>query len=192
MLDWHLVVGIIAGLLGFGAIIPYIRDMIHGTTRPNVVSYGLWVLLISISVLAQIDSGTSWSIVFLIGDLIGTTIVTILCLVGFGYGKYGKIEWICTALAIVAIVSWQITNEPLLAIGFAIVADLLAAVPTVIKTYRDPWSEIPTTWFMIATAALLSIISTTIFDPANLLFPAYLFLINATTGTLAFIGRRRP
>ncbi len=190
MFDWHLVLGIVAGVISFGAIIPYIKDIVYGTTRPNVVSYILWTVLLLISILAQISAGASWSIAFLVGDLIGTSLVTALCLTGYGYGKYGKIEWVCTGLAVLAIVSWKFTNEPVLAIIFAIIADLMAAVPTVVKTYRDPWSEIPTTWFMIACAAILSIASTTIIDFPNLLFPVYLLLVNGTTGTVAFLGRK--
>ncbi len=190
MFNWHLVLGILAGIIPIVAMIPYYRDIVHGTTRPNVVSYALWIVLLLISISAQISAGASWSVVFLIGDLIGTTSVTILCLVGYGYGKYGKVEWVCTGLAILAIISWQATGQPLLAIVFAIVADLMAALPTVVKTYRDPWSEISSPWFMVATAGVLSLASTTLFNLPNILFPLYLFLINAITGTLAFFGRR--
>jgi hypothetical protein len=93
-------------------------------------------------------------------------------------------------LAIAAVVSWQLTKQPLLAIIFAIVADMMAAIPTVVKAYKDPQSEIPTAWFMVAFAALLSLISSTILDLPNLLFPAYLLLVNGLVGTLAFFGRR--
>ncbi|MBX4189608.1 hypothetical protein KW785_03405 [Candidatus Parcubacteria bacterium] len=190
MFNWHMALGILAGVIPFLAIIPYVKDILHGTTRPNVVSYSLWVFLLIISIWAQVSAGTSWSIIFLIGDLVGTSSVVALCLFGYGYGKYGRVEWICTALAILAVVSWQATHEPVLAIIFAIIADLMAAVPTVVKAYKDPWSEIPTAWFMIAAAALLGIASSTIFDLPNLLFPTYLFLINGTVGVLAFFGRR--
>ena len=47
-MDWHLLLGIIGGLLALCAIIPYIRDILHGTTRPNIVSYAIWVFLILI------------------------------------------------------------------------------------------------------------------------------------------------
>jgi hypothetical protein len=190
MFDWHFVLGIIAGLISFGAIIPYVKDILHGTTRPNVISYALWVLLLLISIFAQISSGTSWSVIFIIGDLIGSSVVVVLCLSGYGYKKYGKTEWICTGLALLAIVSWQVTSQPVLAIIFAVLADLMAAIPTVIKSYQDPWSESSTIWFLIAFAAILSLISTTIFNPSNLLFPIYLLLINSIIGTLVFFGRR--
>ena len=189
-LDWHLVVGTIGGVLAMVAVIPYIKDILHGTTRPNIVSFSLWAVLLAISIVAQMSAGASWSVVLLIGDLIGTSSIVVLCLIGYGYGKYGWLELVCTILAIIAIVSWQLTHEPVLALVFAVVADLMAAVPTIVKAYRDPWSEAPTQWLLIALASALAIASTTIFDPANLIFPVYLLLVNGTTGTLAFFGRR--
>jgi len=188
MFDWHLALGVVGGLLAFASIIPYIKDILHGTTRPNVVSYSLWAALLSISMLAQLSSGASWSIVFLLGDLLAVFAVIVLCTMGYGYGKYGKLEWVCTALAIIAVVLWQVTSEPLLAIIFALIADILAGIPTVVKTYRDPKSEIPIGWFMVAAGAVLGIISNTVFDLANMLFPVYVLIINTTVGTLALRG----
>jgi hypothetical protein len=189
-LDWHSVVGAIGGIIAFGAIIPYIKDILHGTTRPNTVSYTIWVLILVISIAAQVSAGASWSIIFLIGDCIGTFIILVLCFMGHGYPKYGWIEWACGALAIIAIVSWQITDRPILAIVFAIIADVLAIVPTIIKTYHDPWSELPTAWLLIAFASFLGIVSTKIFNGANLALPIEIMTANVITGLLALVGRR--
>jgi hypothetical protein len=172
------------------AIVPYIKDILHGTTRPNIVSWALWVLLLLISLLAQVNAGASWSALMVFGDLIGTSTILVLCLVGYGYGKYGWVEFVCTILAIVAIIAWRLEHQPVLAICFAALADLMAATPTLVKSYRDPWSEAPGQYFLIAFAAGLAMLSTTIFDVVNLIFPAYLLLINGSIGTLAFFGRK--
>ncbi len=187
--DWHFALGLIGGLLALGAIIPYIKDILHGTTRPNVVSYSLWAILLSISLLAQLSAGASWSAALIIGDLIGTTIIVALCVAGYGYRKHGWGEKVCLALAILAIVSWQLTQEPVIAIMFAVLADAMAAMPTLMKTFRDPWSELPTMWLIIALGALCAAFSTTIVDPANLIFPIYLLLMDGLIGVVALVGR---
>ena len=189
-MDWHLLLGILGGTIAMLAVIPYIRDIIKKTTRPNTVSWSIWVLLLFISILAQINAGASWSVILLIGDFIGTSTIAVLSFVGYGYGKYTWIEWTCLTLAILAIVSWQLTSQPVLAIAFAIIADAMAGIPTLVKAYRDPQSEHPTMWFVIALGSLLAILSTTIFNLANLLFPVYLLLIDGTIGVLALMGRK--
>lgn len=188
--DWHLVLGGIAGLIAMLAVIPYIKDILHGTTRPNIVSWSLWVILLLISLLAQVSAGASWSALMILGDIIGTSTVLILCLWGYGYGKYGRVELVCTILAFVAIALWQFAHEPFLAIACAVLADLMASIPTLLKAYKDPWSEAPTQFFIISFASLLALLSTTIIDPANLVFPAYLLVLNGSIGVLAFSGRR--
>lgn len=188
-MNWHVVSGAAAGVIAILAVFPYIKDILKRKTRPNTVSWSIWTLLLLISIFAQWSAGPSWSIILLIGDLIGTTTIVVLCVAGYGYGRYGQLEWTCLALAILAIALWQTTKEPVLAISFAIVADALASLPTVVKAYRDPWSEHPTMWFLIALGAFFGILSTTIFDAPNLLFPAYIFLVNGTIGLLALTGR---
>lgn len=190
MFDWHLVLGIFSGILAIAAVIPYAKDILHGTTRPNVVSWSLWVLLLTIAALAQLSAGASWSLVLIVGDLVGTASILALCLFGYGYGKYNRLDGLCFILALVAIALWQITNQPLLAIGLAALADFLASVPTLVKSYKDPASEEPTQFFIIAVAALLGIFSTAIFDSVNLVFPIYLFCINAAIGGTAFLRTR--
>jgi len=185
MNDWHQVLGTIGGLLAFLSIVPYIKDILHGTTRPNVVSYVLWCILLSISVFAQYSSGASSTIILVVMDLAAALVVVIFCLTGYGYKKYGLIEIICFVLAIVAIVLWQLTSNPLLAIIFTLIADILAGVPTIVKTYRDPKSELPLGWFMVAFGAFLSLISNTIFDLPNLLFPVWILIVNTLVGFLA-------
>ena len=188
--DWHSILGSIAGLIAMLAVIPYIKDIIHGTTRPNIFSWALWVLLLGISLLAQVSAGASWSALMILGDIVGTSTVLMLCLWGYSYGKYGRVEWVCTILALVAIALWQLAHEPVLAIACAIIADLMAAVPTLIKAYKDPWSEAPMQFFIISFASLLALFSSTLLDAANLLFPAYLLLLNGSIGLLAYFGRR--
>jgi hypothetical protein len=143
-----------------------------------------------ISIVAQINAGASWSVILLIGDFIGTSSIVVFCLIGYGYGKYSWIEWTCLTLAVLAVISWQATQQPILAIAFAVIADAMAAVPTLAKASRDPWSEHPTMWLILALGALLSILSTTIFNLPNLLFPGYLLVVNGSIGVVALVGRK--
>ncbi len=190
-MDLRFVLGVLGGIITAFSVIPYVRDIMKKTTRPNSVSWSIWVLLLTISIFAQWSAGASWSIILLIGDLIGTSTIAALSFAGYGYGKYGRLEWTCLGLAILAIISWQITSQPIWAIVFAIIADALAAFPTLVKAFRDPRSEHPTMWLLISLGALLGIASTTIVNAANLLFPFYLFVINSTIGITTLVGRKK-
>lgn len=189
-MNWHGVIGTLAGLVAMVAAVPYVIDIVKNNVRPNTVSFALWTILLLISLFAQLSAGASWSVLMLVGDTIGTGTILVLCLAGYGYKKYGWLEKICFILAIIAIISWQVTSQPLLAIILAIVADILAAIPTLAKSYRDPWSESPTMWFMMCASATLSLLSTTIYNAENMLFSSYILVINLAVGLTILVGQR--
>jgi hypothetical protein len=188
--NWHTILGVLSGLIVLFSISTYAKDILHGTSRPNTVSNVIWSLIVAISISAQINSGASWSILLVIGDLISVLFVTGLCFAGYGYKKFTWVEYVCAALGIAAIILWQATSNPLWAVCFAASADFIAGVPTLVKTYRDPWSELPFAWALVAFASVLGIISTVIWDLANLLLPMSILLINGSVAALAFFGRR--
>lgn len=191
-LNWHGVTAVLSGVFAVVAMVPYIRDILRGgETKPNAVSFFLWTVLQAIALVAQIKAGASWSIVIVFFVTMNTAIITVLALIGYGYQKYGKIDLFCFVLAVVAIVGWQVTGNPVAAITLTIVADLFSSFPTVAKTYREPRSEQLTGWGLITVASILGVLSTDRLDMANLAFPMYLVLGNGTIFSLAYFGRRR-
>jgi len=189
-MDWHVALAAVAGLISFASVIPYVRDIFHGTTRPNVITWGLWLFIQLIAIAAQFHEGASWSIVFVIVDGITIVIVFVLSIAGYGYREWNAFDVVCGLLGIVAIVAWQVTGNAILALVFSVLADALAALPTLRKSYVDAWSENPTGWAFTTVAAVLAVASNTEFNAANLLFPGYLVAVNGLTFLLAFIGRK--
>ena len=189
-MDWHIILAVLSGILCFASVVPYVRDIVYGTTRPNITTWFLWLFIQVIAIAVQFHEGASWSIVMVIADAITIALVFFLSVVGYGYRLYTTFDMWCGILGVIAILSWQMTGNALYALAFAIIADICAALPTIKKAYLDPWSENPTGWASTMVAAILAIASTTRFDLANVLFPAYLVIINALTFTLAFSGRR--
>jgi hypothetical protein len=193
-MDWHELLGIGAAVIQVASFIPYIRDMIKGSTRPNLVSFLLWTLTLSITISALWSAGASWPLALLVGAWLGTVSVAVLVAIGYGYNKFGYVEKISLVLSLAAIVLWQITSEPLVAIIFAVLADAIAYAPTLVKTYRDPTSESIIFWFAIFVADMLGAISTTKVDVANLLFPISYGLMNMAVVLIILLNRssKRP
>lgn len=189
-MDWHIALAAFAGIISFSSLIPYVRDILHGTTRPNAITWFLWLFIQLIAIAAQLHEGASWSIVFVIVDGITILVVCTLSVIGYGYSEWNAFDAFCGVLGVVAIIAWQITGNAILALIFSVLADGLAALPTLRKAYVDAWSENPTGWGITTVAAALGLASTTRFDAANLLFPGYLVAVNGLTFALAFLGRR--
>ncbi len=189
-MNWHATIGILAGVVQVASVIPYVRDMLKGRTRPNMVTWLLWTILQIIVIFAQFSAGASWSVIILIVMTFNTVLVTILCLKGYGYKKYGILDYSCFFLALVTIVVWRITEDPILAIILAVAIDFLAMIPTIVKAYRDPHSEAPFPWFLNVVAGALAALSTTKIDVANLIFPIYYIITDGFVVILILRGRR--
>jgi len=190
-MDFHLIMAVFAGALTLASVVPYVRDMVKGTTRPNIVSWGIWCLVQAIFALAQLAEGASYSVILPLAEVATVGLIVLLGLVGYGYKKYGKTDIACFVLALVAIVLWQTTGDPMLALWFSVAADVLAAVPTWVKAYKDPKSETISAYFLVALSAIAAALSTTIVDVPNLLWPANIFFGNTLVVLLILLGRRR-
>lgn len=188
--DWHQIAAVLTGVIAIVAVVPYVRDMLRGTTRPNIVSWGLWTLIHIIFIAAQWSSGASWSIVLPATELFTVALVVVLAAVGYGYKKYTPLDLVCFCLAIAAIVLWQVTSEPMVALLMSVGADIMASIPTLKKAYLDPTSETLSTYILVVISAIFAALSTTIFDVPNLVWPAYIFLVNGSILCLILLGRR--
>lgn len=190
-MDWHVIVGILAGVIQIYAIIPYVKDILKRETKPNIVSWALWTLIQLVAIWIQVTSadGFSWSLILLIATTFNTGLVVVLCLMGYGYKEFGRIEKSCLVIALVAIGLYAFTRNSELSLAFDIVADLVAALPTFVKTWREPHSEIVGPWVLVAIAAALGTLSSTILDVENLAIPIYLTFSNGTVAALAYFGQ---
>ncbi len=159
----------------------YIRGMLRGTTKPNRVTWFIWALAPLIGVWLQLQAGAGLSVlpVFMAG--FGPILVlTVSFLIHEGYWKITKLDILCGVLAILALVLWIITRDLSLSILFAILSDLLASIPTIIKSWKYPETETSSAYLggLIANALGLFIISKWIFPVYSL--GVYFILVNLT------------
>lgn len=187
-LDWHTVLGVVASIILFACIVPYIRSITAGTTRPSAVSWFGWALLFAIATAAQASKGIDWSLAIPLISTISTTIIAFTAL------RLGRVVWtradgICIALGTLAIILWAITKEPLTALILSMLADISVTAPTIIKTYQDPTSEPATLWVIYVIAVTMELVATQQYTTYNLLFPVYTVLGSAIIAILTLRGR---
>jgi hypothetical protein len=104
------------------------------------------------------------------------------------YWKTEPLDYICLVAALAGISLWAITDNANLAILFSIIADLFAAVPTLIKCYKHPESE---SWIAYGLSTIgftftVLTVQTWVFD--NYAFIIYLSLNN---GAMAILSSRK-
>ncbi len=189
-MDWHAVVGVAAGLIQLYSIVPYIKGMIHGEVRPNIVSWALWAIIQFVVIGAQIATGISWAILIPAALAFNTILVLILCFRGYGYTRYGWLDAVCFMLVVLAIVLWQTTNNALFALALSIIADFLAGVPTYLKVYKLPYSESTSAWVLLVVANILALVSISTWTWGNSSYSLYGVLISVIFIPVMIMRRR--
>ena len=178
--------GVLAGLVGIADTIPYVGDTLRGTTRPHRGTWLIWSVLAIVVCLSQRADGASWSLLMVGTQAVLTSLIFVLAL-GRGEGGVGgrrdhdrdrerRGD------------RWIVADEPIVATGCVVAADLIGATMMVPKTYRDPGSETLATFAFASLGGMLAAGAVGAPDVSLLLYPIYFCLVN---GALAILIHHR-
>ncbi|MCL2451882.1 hypothetical protein FWD20_03390 [Candidatus Saccharibacteria bacterium] len=157
----------------------YIIDTIKGKTKPNRVSWLIWATAPIIGAIAAVSNGVTWAILptFMAG--FGPVLVLAVSFLNKkSYWKLGGGDYLCGVLAILALVLWGLTKNPNVAILLSILADLFAAIPTLVKSWRHPETETGWAYILYMLNQITGFIAMTRWDFSEASFGIYLFVIN--------------
>ncbi|MCC7304478.1 hypothetical protein IT418_03660 [bacterium] len=171
---------IIGTLIGTIGSLAYLVDTVKGKVKPNKVSFLLWSIAPFIAFFAQMKQGVGL-------ESLMTFSVGFLPLLIFAASFVNKeAEWkitrqdlICGILSILGLIIWLITKVGNVAIFFSIVADGLAALPTIIKAYKYPETEIAWPWLATSIGVILTLLTMSSLTFANSGFIIYILVVNA-------------
>lgn len=184
---------IIGTLIGAAGAVFYLIDTVKGRVKPNRVSFLLWSIAPIIAFAAQLGKGVGIESLM----TLSVGVLPLMTFVGSFLNK--KAEWkltqfdlICGFLSVVGLIFWLITQEGNIAIAFSIIADGLAAIPTVVKAYKYPETEIAWPWIASSVGVVLTLLTLNQLTFANSSFIIYIFIVNTTIFSLVQfkIGKR--
>ena len=83
---------------------------------------------------------------------------------------------ICGALSLSGLALWLITGDGYLAIAFSLFSELLAWVPTFVKSYKQPETENWHFFFFDAVSAAIALLAIQTWDFARWAWPVWIFV----------------
>ncbi len=174
MKDFFLV---LSAIITIAAVIPYLRDTLRGTTKPNIASWFTWTLLFTVATVAEFAAGEIRTAFFTLSIAIETSLVVVL---GFkyGYAKYTKFDAACQIGALFGFILWWLFNNPLAALILVVVIDFLACLPTLEHSWFSPKEETWITFALSGVGGVVAILALNSFNMTSLLYPIYIVLIN--------------
>ena len=133
---------ILGALIQFAGSLSYFIDTLKGKTQPNRVTWLLWAIVPGIAFVAQIQQSVGLPALLTLVIVLSAMLIFMASFFNKkAVWKLGVFDYVCGALAVLAIVLWQLTNNANLAIMLSIIGDLFAAVPTIVKSYKYPKTE---------------------------------------------------
>jgi hypothetical protein len=170
---------IVGALIGTAGAFAYLWDTIRGKVKPNRVSFLLWSVAPMIAFAAQVKQGVGLEslMTFTSGFLPFLTFIASLVNKKAEW-KLARFDIACGFLSVAGLILWLITKVGNVAIVFSIVADGLAALPTLIKAYKYPETEPAWPWMATCVGAVLTLLTMKEWTFANSGFIIYILIVD--------------
>jgi hypothetical protein len=176
---------IVGTLIGAAGSVVYLINTVKGKVKPNRVSFLLWSIVPFIAFFAQIKQGVGLeALMTFSAGFLPLTVFIASFVNKQAEWKLTRFDLICGLLSLVGLVLWMITKVGNVAIFFSIVADGIAAVPTIVKAFKYPDTEIAWPWIATVFGVVLTLLTLSTFTFANSGFILYILVVNMLIYTL--------
>lgn len=189
-MDAERILGLLAGVVISTAQVIYLNNCLRRKITPSVLSWFGWACLMGTSLVSQIVSkGWQWSMTGIASSTVGCLAIAAVAWRSGNFSfRRSDLGFLVAGLGCVGI--YLVSDNPWLTTVFAIIADGLLGIPTIVKAYREPALERSAAWLLGVLSSTLALIICIHHDLIYMLFPAYLWLFNGMMAVLTW-GRRQ-
>lgn len=182
-------IGAIAAAITFCSYLLYFRGIIFYGTVPHAITWFAWALFGGIACVGQI-LGNAGAGAWPTG--IGAAFCLVISVIGVirGGREIRLVDYGCLLFALVAIVFWKLSSDPLNAVIIVTVADVTVMIPTLRKGWLRPREETLSTFLLTACRHMLALLATRERSLLTMLYPSALIVSNIAFVTLVLAARK--
>ena len=169
---------IVAALLAIVGNVPYVKDVLDKKVQPHAYTWFVWSLVSGIIFFGQLAKGAGIGALPTFVSEIFTLIVFLLCR-RYGFKKITLLDTFFLFVALIGIGFWIFTNDPTISVIIAVGIDLVAFVPTILKTWTYPRTETPLLYSMNVTRHALALFSLQTYNIATTLHSIAMIATNS-------------
>lgn len=172
---------VLSAILGLSGALAYIRDIVRGKSKPNLVTWGLWAFASLIATGAALSAHADpWATVRIFMAGFGPLLIFLVgVFVPQSYWKLSKFDYACGGSSLVALFMWLGADSPRASILLAAISDVFATLPTIVKAWKYPETETVYNYFIGLFSASIVIPAIPIWNIENAAFQMYLLIANA-------------
>ncbi len=187
-INFKFTLSIIAGILTVVSYIPYIISILNKKTKPHIYTWFIWAITQGTAAVAVVYGGGSFGSIAL---FVGTILVILIFSLSFKFGSKNitKNDTITLFIALFIILFWWISNNLYISIFLITLIDIIGYIPTIRKTYYNPYSEKIIFWLLMVIVNLLIIFSVTEYNFFTIIYVSMLLIMNFTMCILMILRR---
>lgn len=170
-------------LVVVGGFLPYIRDIYRRKTKPHAYTWLIWTITQGTALVGLWQGHGGLAVVAM---AIGVSMSIFVIGLSFRYGTRNitRADTIILIASLLAIGVWWQLHNPLLALVMVSLIDIVGYIPSIRKTYEEPWTETSLTWGVFIITNVLIMLS---LDEYNFMTLFYLVSITAANAILLSI-----
>ena len=189
--DTKAILGIIAGIIALLAYVIYIISIFKGGTKPNKATWWIWTFMGLVLALSYDFSGAGNTVWVPYVEFLGPFSIALLSLKYGDGGLRDKTDLFCLWGAVLSIVLWIVSQNPVVALITSLAVDSFALIPTIKKSYLRPEGEDFWAWFGTGTADTLNMFAVERFTFAILVYPIYMLLSDLIIIFILFLRKKK-
>jgi hypothetical protein len=177
LMDFKLVLGIIAAVVSFLTYLQYFIELVRGTAKPHVFSWATWGLLTGLGfILSSGSGGASGAWIFGVEAIfsLGIAVYAIFR----GEQSKDRWDWLMFIAALVIMAFYVLTQDAVASAVLAALIDSLGFVPTFRKSHLKPWDEPIWTYALSSLGYLLSLLALAHYGFVTVFYPLVLVVTN--------------
>ncbi len=168
----------------------YLRSIVQWETKPHIYTAALYALMTGLIFYSQLSNGAGiWSTYLWITFVVWC----IIFLMSFKYGIKDIVfsDKISLIIALLSIPIWYLSWSALLTVLLVILIDLFSTIPTVRKTYKDPYSENTYVYLIEFVWIFFSILALSSINFINAWYLIYIMLFDLLMFAVVFYRRKQ-
>lgn len=149
-------IGIFAAILSLSAIIPYIRGILNGQTKPERMSRIIWIMVGLILLASYYSVGARETLWIVIAYTVYPFIIFCFS-IKYGVGGLTKLDIACFVGAALGALLWYFSHNATTALYIVACIDIIGFIPTINKTYYQPNTENRLAWQIGFAASVINL-----------------------------------
>jgi len=185
------ILSFLAGAFIFAAQVTLVVDVFKKKFHPSLLSWLGWALLIGTGFISQVvEQGWEWSQIGLLLSTLGCLVIFFSAWILKSYLMVNS-DWRFLILGLLCLVIYFVSKDAWITTIFAIIADFIVGIPTLIHAHQNPVTQKSNAWMLGFVSWIFSLLLCFGHSWLYALFPIYLFLYNGamvylTKGSIKF------